>query len=110
MSLYSLMNLLKAYLKVYFFVLFFIFCCSSKIVPSISSILLQFTQVSSAESSFKENAPFLFVKARVFFLCRVLKLLPLLQNKGFHRYDKVFQEALNDSFQFHSSCYEVCAG
>ena len=29
-----------------------------------------------------------------------MKRLLLLQNKGFHRYDKVFLEVLNDSFQF----------
>ena len=57
MPLYSLMNLLSAYLKVYFLVLFFLFCCSSKAVPSISLILSHFLQKSSAEVFLKQNEP-----------------------------------------------------
>ena len=71
---YSLMNFLRAYLKVYFlvltFLLFFV-CCQSKAVPSISLILPHFIQKSSAEVFLEQNEPpqswydfiFLFVKS-----------------------------------------------
>ena len=75
-SLYLLMNLLRVYLKVYFLVLLFLFCCSLKAVPSVISILPHFMQKSSAEVFLEQKEPpqswhnfifFLFVKSIGFF-------------------------------------------
>ena len=87
-------------------------------VPSKISMRPQFTQVSSAEPSFKENLPpqswhdfiFLFVKLIGQFFCRALKALFPIQNKGFDGYVEGFLESLNASFQLHSPCHKVTEG
>ena len=108
------------YLNVYFLVVLrslYVFRIA-KAVPSKISIRPHFTQVSSAEPSFKENTSpqswhdciFLFVKSKVAFLCRGLNALFPIQNKGFHGYAEGFLESLNDSFQLHSPRHELTEG
>ena len=84
-------------------------------MPSKISMRPQLTQVSSAESFFKENTSpqswhdciFLFVKLIGRILFRGLKVFFQIQNKGFHGYAEGFLEALNASFEFHSPRHKV---
>ena len=71
MPLYSLIHLLRVYLKVYFLVLLFLFCCSSKAVPSIISILPHFMQKSSAEVFLKQKRPPQSWHDFILFVCKV---------------------------------------